>query len=89
MNLTPYLEDASRGVIAAGFANVRAECREDAIAVFGDCPCGLGTSTFGMRLSLVAASRMKCGLAEHIERSFHQMAQQHIEVDRREGRWQG
>lgn len=80
------LEEAIEGFEAAGFVNVGGEQRDVGgmleIAVFGDCPCGLGRSAMAMRVRPDAL--LPVG---YVCERFKRFGLEHIEQDRREGRW--
>ena len=90
----PLADAMIAGMKRAGFVNVTG--REEkgpvpdtvCVVVQGDCPCGLGTSQLTRLLDrrwTHGLSRQR--LAEELEHSVYHQALDHIEQDKKEGRW--
>lgn len=91
--MTDPSEAAVRGVTRAGFVRPRVRVDDSKYLGFGgrgfieltvraDCPCGLGTSGFAIRLVDCPAESLG-----YVEEAFYRMAMDHIEHDKAEGRW--
>jgi hypothetical protein len=80
------MEAMKAAVTRAGFVNAQGRViREEfeRILVRADCPCGLGTSGFSYALSPFP-DRWEL---QYVDDRFYKLALDHIEEDKREGRW--